>query len=186
MNRRDFTRGLASLGLAPALPFRALGAGATGVAVVGTMAERMYFVSWYTARLNKTCSPDMLVSDLKLNPEVAKEVFEKLVRTKIVSAPNAFGISRTVDPLGKSYAGMATKGVKRAAPTQAKPIEQFDIRMVERIAVEKDDQSDAGLDELLDAPDEASTTVAIDPSACELNRVTQKNTAGSQEIKSSS
>lgn len=117
MDRRQFTRGLVSLGAVPALPVKALGATATASAT----AEKMYFVSWYTARLNKTCSPGMLVSELNMAPDVAREVFGKLVRDKTVSLPNAFGISRTLDPLTDSYRQITSQLAKRAVPQQPAP-----------------------------------------------------------------
>ena len=59
----------------------------------------MYFVGWYTAKLNKTCSPEGLAAKLKVDPQVAREIFGKLVQNGTVSAPDALGISRTLDPL---------------------------------------------------------------------------------------
>lgn len=75
MNRRGFTRGLASLGLTPALPLPAFGAGSASTAAAAASAEHMYFMGWYTARLNKTCSPETLIRELKLKPDVAHEIF---------------------------------------------------------------------------------------------------------------
>ena len=131
MNRREFTRGLATLGLAPALPMQAMGAG--GAAVASATAERLYFVSWYTARLNKTCSPQTLISELNMSPDVAREIFDRLVQTQTVSAPNAFGISRTISPLSENLAkitGSAAQEVatKPARPTIASDVHETDLR----------------------------------------------------------
>jgi hypothetical protein len=106
MNRRDFTRGLASFGLIPAVPLPSLAASATKT-VAAASAEHMYFMGWYTARLNKTCSPDMLVRELNVQADVASEIFNKLVKSRTISAPDALGTSRTLDPLAKSFSRSA-------------------------------------------------------------------------------
>ncbi len=80
----------------------------------------MYFMGWYTARLNKTCSPDMLVSELNVNPDVAREIFSKLVSSKTISAPNALGVSRTIDPLADSLARVSGRAAKRIAQEPSK------------------------------------------------------------------
>jgi len=105
MNRREFTRGLASVGLAPIVPT---------VPVVATSAkataDHMYFVSWYTARLSKTCSAGQLVRDFDVDPSVAKEILARLVRDNTVSAPDAFGISRTLNPFKNPVAQARSLG----------------------------------------------------------------------------
>ncbi len=100
--------GLATFGLAPMVPLPNLGTASAGTAVAAATAEKMYFMGWYTARLNKTCSPDVLMRELNLNPDVANEIFSKLLKTKTVSPPNVLGVSRTLDPLTDSYARMTT------------------------------------------------------------------------------
>ncbi len=120
MNRRSFTRGLASLGLSPALPVAAMGGGSSAAVAATVSAEKMYFMGWYTPRLNKTCSPDMLVSELNVNPDVAREIFSKLVSSKTISAPNALGVSRTIDPLADSLARVSGRAAKRIAQEPSK------------------------------------------------------------------
>lgn len=114
MNRRDFTRGLLALGAAPALPMQAALA-APGVAAPAATASHMYFMGWYTARMNNTCSPEMLVSKLNVDPRVAQEIFGKLIRNNTVSAPNALGISTTVDPLPRAMRSATARVRERAA-----------------------------------------------------------------------
>jgi hypothetical protein len=116
MKRRNFVRGLASLSVAPAMPVPAMGA----VAGAGTAtAEHMYFVSWYVARINDTCSQDMLMSELNLSRDVAREVFGKLVHTNTVSPPNALGISRTIDPLTHHVAAVGHSAAQSAPAKMA-------------------------------------------------------------------
>ena len=110
MNRREFTRGLASLGIAPALPLPALGAApSAGVAsaAVSAAAEKMYFWGWFSARVHDRCSPEMLQNMLKVSPEVAAEVNNRLIRNGAITAPNALGVSKAV--------GSGT-GLKRPPP----------------------------------------------------------------------
>lgn len=73
----------------------------------------MYFMGWYTARMNETCSTDLLVSELNVRPDVAREIFGKLVREKAVHPPNALGISQTVDPFSNSIGRISQSTVAR-------------------------------------------------------------------------
>ena len=125
MNRREFTRGLASLGIAPALPLPALGAApSAGVAsaAVSAAAEKMYFWGWFSARVHDRCSPEMLQNMLKVSPEVAAEVNNRLIRNGAITAPNALGVSKAVDPLYDMYNTLRVKavgsgtGLKRPPP----------------------------------------------------------------------
>lgn len=145
MNRREFTRGLATFGLAPALPLPSLGAASSGSVAVAATAEKMYFMGWYTARLNKTCSPDFLIRELNVRPDVANDIFAKLVETNTVSAPNALGVSRTVDPLADGYKRMTGKLARRAVG-EPKPDAPH------KPALEKSAPAPQGDESLSDAP----------------------------------
>ena len=96
MKRRSFTRGLMSLGLTPSLPIPAFGKSAVAAKA---SADHMYFMGWYTARLNKTCSPETLASELNLDTQTAREICERLIKSGTVSSPNAMGVSRALDPI---------------------------------------------------------------------------------------
>ena len=115
MNRRDFTRGLASLGLVPALPLPAVRATPAAAASATALADKMYFVGWYTARMRKSCSADILVSELKVDGPTARKIFDKLVSNGTVTAPDGLGISRTVDPLRNTTRGLAKAARPRPA-----------------------------------------------------------------------
>ena len=154
MNRREFTRGLATLGLTPALPLGALGTGSTGAAVATATADKLYFVGWYTARLNKTCSPDMLVSELNVGKDVASEIFGKLIQSNTVSAPDAFGVSRTISPLSESYRRMAGKAARRVVSDKATKLKRDALEKAKEFA-----SSDAK-----DAQDAAQPPLAQDAS----------------------
>lgn len=157
MNRRDFTRGLASFGLTPALPLPAFGAGSASTAAAAASAEHMYFMGWYTARLNKTCSPETLIRELKLKPDVAHEIFAKLVKSKTVSAPNMLGVSRTMDPLRDTYARVTAKLGERAVPeprklvqrdvlSEANPSDGEDVPFEDKVDLEAVEQDETAQD----------------------------------------
>lgn len=131
MNRRDFTRGLASLGLLPAMPLPAAGAATTASTAATAMVDKMYFVGWYTARLNKTCSSDVLMSELRVDGETARAIFRKLVKNGTVGAPDALGVSQTVDPLRRT-----TRRLSRAATQTARASGKDPLRKTKRIIPE--------------------------------------------------
>lgn len=100
MNRRDFTRGALALTLLPKLPVPAVAAGSTGAAAsAAATANHMYFMGWYTARTSKAVSPQVLIEQLKVTPDVAQELFGRLVANRTVTPPDALGMSRALDPL---------------------------------------------------------------------------------------
>lgn len=70
----------------------------------------MYFMGWYTARLHKTCSPEMLVSKLNVDLDVAKQIFGKLVNSETISAPNALGGEPHGRSLGRSFCAHERQG----------------------------------------------------------------------------
>lgn len=146
MNRREFTRGLATLGLAPVLATPSFGSASAGTAVAAATAEKMYFMGWYTARLRETCSPEMLVRELNVKADVANQIFNKLVETQTVSAPNALGVSRTIDPLAKSYKRVVRSFGKQMAREQSNTPPQENILDRDTLALEEnaveDDQND--------------------------------------------
>lgn len=154
MNRRDFTRGLATFGLAPLLPVPRLSAGTAGAVGAVATAEKMYFMGWYTARLNKTCSLDLLKRELNVDTDVAGEVFQMLVKNNTISAPDALGVSKTIDPLSDSYrraTGKLARQIK-VERTKAKPSEKLvhaEEREAEDLALDKeaiDDHAPGALD----------------------------------------
>lgn len=138
MNRRDFTRGLATFGLAPVVPIPSLGASTATVATVSATAEHMYFMGWYTARMNKACSPDILIRELNLNADVANDIFARLVKNQTVSAPNALGISRTIDPLAENYKRVAENYTKQIVSEQPAQVAQKRVVEPDKITFEED------------------------------------------------
>lgn len=161
MNRREFTRGLAALGLTPALPVPAIGAGSTGTAIATATADKMYFVGWYTARLNKSCSPQVLMSELNVNPDVAREIFGKLVKNNTVSAPNALGISKTVDPLSDSYRQVARKAAKRVLTQKSDLLTRDNLAKTKDALLEDEDLTKTLVEERTDL--ETDPAEILDP-----------------------
>lgn len=147
MNRRDFTRGLLSLGALPALPVPAMAVPARATAA---SAGHMYFMGWYTARMNKTCSPEMLVSELKVSPDVAKDIFGRLVKNKAVSAPNALGVSQTIDPLPQRLSSRIRVPKKAELEKVSRLQDKLDMPSVEDVSepprAEQDTTEELNLD----------------------------------------
>lgn len=116
MNRREFTRSLAALGLAPALPVLPAAAASTPAKVAFT--PYMYGLGAHLARSSGRCSVAMLVQKLRLAPEVAQAMQAQLLRHGIITAPNAAGLAAAAQPymqgasLVQTAVGAATDRVR--------------------------------------------------------------------------
>ena len=98
MNRRTFTRGLALLGLAPSLPTPTFAGTATAArAPVAITSSQYAWASWY-AQKNGTTSVAAIARDLKVAPDVAQALFQKLVATGAIRAPAAGGLATASRP----------------------------------------------------------------------------------------
>ena len=189
MNRREFTRGLAALGVAPALPLPALarGAPAAGAVAMSTAAEQMYFWGWFTARVHKTCSPDSLSRLLKLDPDVATEIFNRLLTDGAITPPDAFGVSRAVDPLYEKFTTMKGEVAKRVAhgDTASGDRPRRRLKSGDRVtdneaeAPQTDDNSDPGPNDAKVAPDEPLPVVNQAESTMTNERDSADHTTGS-------
>ena len=94
MNRRDFTKSLAAIGLAPALP--TLPAAAAGAAPAYT--PYMYGLGAHMARTLGHSSPAMLMAKLHLSPVAAQAMQAQLTRAGIVGAAGASGLAGAARP----------------------------------------------------------------------------------------
>ena len=126
MNRRDFTKSLAALGLAPALPAMPAAAAATAPAYT----PYMYGLGAHMARSTGKCSPEMLMHKLRLAPEAARAMQNQLVRSGILSAPGAAGLAAAAQPYmrgghalgsGASTLGKVAKSVVKEALRDTPP-----------------------------------------------------------------
>ena len=110
MNRREFTRSLAALGLAPALP--ALPATAAAAPAAQAYTPYMYGLGAHMARSTGLCSAEMLSRQLALPPAAARAMQAQLMRSGIITAPNAAGVAVAAEPYMASIrfklAGTAT------------------------------------------------------------------------------
>jgi hypothetical protein len=155
MNRRDFTRGAFALTLLPKLPVPAVAAGSTGAATsAAATANHMYFMGWYTARTSKAVSPQVLVEQLKVTPDVAQELFGRLVANRTVTPPDALGVSRALDPLprrirpgirilsekAQELAGRAKERLGEMLEEEVSPAVEED-RLEAEVAVEAPDEA---------------------------------------------
>ncbi len=96
MNRRQFTRSLAALGLAPALP--ALPIPATAATAQAGYTPYMYGLGAHMARSTGLCSPEMLVRKLGLRPDAARAMQAQLIKSGILSAPDTAGMAMAARP----------------------------------------------------------------------------------------
>ncbi len=94
MNRRDFTRSLAALGLIPAMPGLTMAAAPPKPA----FTPDMYRLGVHMARSTGLCSTMMLSQKLALPPMAATSLQAKLIGNGVISAPNETGIALTARP----------------------------------------------------------------------------------------
>lgn len=110
MNRREFTKGLAALGVAPALPLPSL----ANAAPVAEMAkDSMYFWAQFITRVHNKCSPAMLTRLLKLDPSHASDLYDEMLRDGVIGPADAFGISKATDPIYQEFAKVGTNKAKQ-------------------------------------------------------------------------
>lgn len=96
MKRRTFLTNLAATAALPMMPLKAL-AGAAPAAAVASM-EQPYLWASFITRVHNNASPAMLQRLLKLDEGMASRVYSELVKNNVVNSPNAYGISRAVNP----------------------------------------------------------------------------------------
>lgn len=111
MNRRDFTRSLAALGLAPALPALPAAAAPAGPAYM----PYMYGLGVHMARSTGLSSAEMLSRHLALPPAAARAMQAQLMRSGIITAPNTAGVAVAAEPY------MTSIRFKLAQASSAKP-----------------------------------------------------------------
>lgn len=112
MNRRDFTKSLMALGLAPSLP-----ASAMAVPAPAGYTPYMYGLGAHLARSSGRISPAILMQKLRLGSEAAHAMQAQMFRNGVVTASNAAGLARAVQPYMISLPGTAAAlGGSSAAP----------------------------------------------------------------------
>jgi len=117
MNRREFTKGLMAAGVVPAVPIPAL---AKVAPVAAATKDSMYIWASFVTRVHNKCSPDMLTRLLKIDPAHSAKLYAKMLSDGSITAPNAFGISQSTNPLNQQFATVTGHG-KNAATVTEKP-----------------------------------------------------------------
>lgn len=87
---------LAALLAAPALPAKALAATAMANSVA---PPNLYTWSAMLARTHGTCSADTLARALNIDTSRASGLVDRLIANKVISAPNAIGVSEAKNML---------------------------------------------------------------------------------------
>ncbi len=96
MKRRTFLTNLAATAALPMVPLKSLAAAAPTAAAASI--EQPYLWASFITRVHNNASPSMLQRLLKLDESVAKQVYSELIKNNVVTSPNAYGISRAVNP----------------------------------------------------------------------------------------
>jgi len=109
MNRREFTKGLAAAGLAPALPLPALAKAAPAVAAA---KDPMYFWANFVSRVHNKSSANMITRLLKIDAEHGAKLYAQLIADGALTAPDAYGLSQSTNPLYPEYSRVAGHGPK--------------------------------------------------------------------------
>ncbi len=137
MKRRTFLTNLAATAALPMIPVKAL-AGMAPTAAAASMDQPYLWASFIT-RVHNNASPAMLQRLLKLDPSVATRVYSELVKNNVVTPPNAYGISRAVNPFpqpgmahmqGQTGANSIT-GSKKSAKLDTSKVTKTDERRAE-------------------------------------------------------
>ena len=109
MNRREFTKKMMAAAVAPALPIPALAKTAPGA----TMAkDSMYIWANVISRVHNKCSPAMLTRLLHIEPAHGAQLYTQLMADGAITAPNAYGLSQSTDPLYQNFASVPGHGPK--------------------------------------------------------------------------
>jgi hypothetical protein len=160
MNRRQFTHRLSALFATPLLPTPALAGIASPIAAAARPLHHFkYPYAWaaFTARAHGKASPEMFEKLLGLPTNQAKEAYAVLMRENVLSAPNALGISRALNPINKSHSELvklnAQKRIERALKLEQDILEQ------EETSEAENDSPSVNRDraELMDETDIAAT-----------------------------
>ncbi len=112
MNRRDFAKSLAALGILPAIAPLST----TPAAAAPTYSRYMYGLGAHAARKAGHCSPAMLAKTIGLPLEAAKMMQAQLLRDGILtSSGNALGAAQVMRPHRQGTFRPALDQLKRAA-----------------------------------------------------------------------
>ena len=94
MKRRNFLQSLAAATTLPALPLNAL----AHAAPVAATSNQPYLWASFVARVHNNCSPAKLQRLLKMDETTAKAVYSELIKTNVITPPNAYGFSQAINP----------------------------------------------------------------------------------------
>lgn len=95
MKRRDFTKSLAALVAAPAIPMKAFAAAPAATASLSVATTpNLYTWSAMIARTQGRCSADLLAKTLHIDTSQATNLFNRLVANNVVGTANAAGIAK--------------------------------------------------------------------------------------------
>ncbi|MEM7439357.1 MAG: hypothetical protein AAF393_07150 [Pseudomonadota bacterium] len=117
MKRRTFLQAASAAVATPALPIAANAAPV--VAAAPAAAAQPYIWAEFVARVHNSASPAMFQRLLKLDEATANGVYRELLRDKVITAPDAFGISKAARPY--PHPPLKAGGAKPGKISRAKP-----------------------------------------------------------------
>ena len=106
MNRRQFTQRLAALAATPLLPGSTLAKAAAPAAAPMHAFTHPYSWAAFVSRIHNKASPDMFKRQLSLSDEMAKQVYDTLIKENVITAPNAVGISQATQPFRRDISAI--------------------------------------------------------------------------------
>lgn len=109
MNRREFTKKLVAASVTPALPIPSI----AGAAQATTMAkDPMYIWANFVSRVHNKTSPGMISRLLKVDPDQGAKLYAQLIDDGALTAPDAFGLSQSTNPLYPEFSKVMSHGKK--------------------------------------------------------------------------
>ena len=107
MNRRQFNASLGAFGTAATLPVAAMPSAAVATPAVSSST---YKWAQLIVRAQAKADPAMLSRFLRVSPEMAQGVFDKLIRDGVLRTPSVAGVARAAQPVRAIGESMTTSG----------------------------------------------------------------------------
>lgn len=130
MKQRAFLTNLAATAALPMVALKSLAAAVPSAAAASI--EQPYLWASFISRVHNNASPSMLQRLLKLDENVAQQVYSELINNNVITSPNAYGISRAVNPYPQpGLAHMQGQAASQTVNTSDKPLKLMNITQEE-------------------------------------------------------
>lgn len=161
MKRRSFLQGLSAAAATPMVPGGALARMTTSGGMAAASAQP-YLWAEFISRVHNRASPAMFERLLKLDGDTARRVYGELLRDNVVTAPDAFGLSRAANPYPQAH---VTAGMRSSATTSQPAPKKETPSNVRKVLPSEDveDERDEEQQEQLGAADDADEGRVSEP-----------------------